>query len=583
VLQGADGLMHTTGERLEGVTQPMEAGQAGTGAPGGVSLPPSDARGGAPGGTVAGMMARRDAAALLVSLVVALAFCYLDVFRTLLTQWSSVDAYSHGFLVPFISLYLAGRRASLLSAAPVRPAYWAGSTFLLGGLACLLVGRAAGVASIAQVSLIATLAGLILLAFGRRALAILSLPVAYLLLMMPMWDVLTEPLHEPFQRLSATIGTGLLRLAGVPVHQEGTFLYLPSITLEVAKVCSGVNYLVAVIAVAVPLAYLSFHDTTRRVVLVAFSISVATLANSLRVALIGFLVHHDLAGDNIHGPGHVLQGFFVAVVGYAAILFGMTLLSRFPGRGRPAGPSGPVAPPHRFAILTRGHVTVLGAAALVLVAAGTLRPLSGRLLAAEPVVPEVLGAWTRSLTMGIPLPERPDNLPPRSAWQAYQHAEGTRVLLYVSEYGAGLRSDGVRRFWTDSLDREAVTVGLFESPAPRVSVRQVRTGIEGIELQAIFWYDLNGRTTPSRFLAKLYGAWHTVTGMGRPPVVVVVALAATRGTMTPLDRTLLHDFARQLHPLIDAALRTSAPRRSWRPTDPRPDARLAHAREATHG
>ncbi|MDR7420453.1 MAG: EpsI family protein [Armatimonadota bacterium] len=520
---------------------------------------------------------------LLVGLAAALGFCYVDVFSTLLTQWSSVDAYSHGFLVPFISLYLAGRRASLLSAAPVRPAYWTGSAVLVSGLGILLAGRAAGVASVAQVSLIAALAGIILLSLGWQALRVLWLPVAYLLLMMPMWDVATEPLHEPFQRLSATIGTGLLRLAQVPVYQEGTLLYLPSITLEVAKVCSGVNYLVAVIAVAVPLAYLSFQDILRRVTLVVFSISVAILANSLRVALIGFLVHHDLAGDNIHGPGHVLQGFFVAVIGYAAIFFGVTILSRFPGRMISGGPVEPIATPPRRARLARGHVAALGVASMALVAAGTLRPLPGRTLAHAPAVPEAVGAWTRSVTTGLPLPERLDYLPPRSAWQAYQHPNGTRVLLYIGEYTAGVRSDGVRRFWTDGLDREASTADLIEESSARVAVRHVRTASDGLELQAVFWYDLNGGTTASRFTAKLYGVWHTVMGAGRPPVVVVAALTGTRGAVTPSERQLLLDFARALHPLIDPALRNTEPRGREAPAQARPDSRTAGAEVVAHG
>jgi exosortase len=526
---------------------------------------------------------RPAAAALLVALAAAVGFCYADVFGLLVTQWRSVDAYSHGFLVPVISLYVAGRRAPLLKAAPVRPAYWTGSAVLAAGLGALVAGRAAGVASMAQVSLIATLAGLVLLLFGRRALRVLWLPLGYLLLMIPMWDIVTEPLHQPFQQLSATIGTSLMRLVGVPVHQEGTFLYLPSITLEVAKVCSGVNYLVAVVAVAVPLAYLSFRDTVRRVALVTFSVSVAILANSLRVALIGFLVHHDLAGDNIHGPGHMLQGFFVAVIGYSAILFGVAGLSRLPGRTAPTGPPAPVvAPPHE-ARLGRGHGVALGLACAALLAAGTLRPLAGGTLASSPAVPQTVGVWEPGVTTGLFLPPRLDFLPPPTAWHAYRHPSGTRVLLYIGEYTAGTRPDGVRRFWTDGLDREATTTELLDERAGRMTVRQVRTGSEGFELQAVFWYDLNGSTAASRFTAKLYGVWHTVTGAGRPPVVIVAAVAGTRGTIAPIDRQLLLDFVRELRPLVDRAIRGTEPSGSARSAEAPVPPAAAGAEIPTHG
>lgn len=573
--------MDTAGRQSGGGSESMPVRSAPRTPAGGSPAPPGDPPV-VSTGTLGGVFRRPAPAALLVGLAGALGFCYLDVFATLVAQWSSVDAYSHGFLVPVISLYLVRKRAWRLSAAPVTPAYWAGSAALAAGLGILLAGRAAGVSSIAQVSLIATLAGLILLLSGRQALRILWLPVVYLLLMMPMWDIATEPLHQPFQQMSASIGTGLLRLARVPVYQEGTFLYLPSITLEVAKVCSGVNYLVAVIAVAVPLAYLSFPDTARRVTLVAFSVSVAILANALRVALIGFLVHHDLAGENIHGPGHVLQGFFVAVVGYAAILSGVALLSRVPGRGNPGGPSDPAASP-RVARLARGHVAALSVACLALVAGGTLRPLPGRTLARAPVMPEAVGAWTRSTTIGPPLPQGLAFLPPRSAWHAYQHPSGTRVLLYVGEYTAGLRPDGARRFWTDGLDREASTTVRLDEPSNRLSVRHVKTGSEGFELQAVFWYDLGGRTTASRFTAKLYGVWHTVVGAGRPPVVVVAALTGVRGTIADADRERLLDFARKIRPLVESALGGIEPGDVARPAEARPESRTTAAEDRAHG
>ena len=81
--------------------------------------------------------------------------------------------------------------------------------------------------------------------------------------------------------------------------------------IEVARACSGVNYLVAVLALGLPLAYLYLRSWWRRGVLIASALLIAAAANSLRVALIGVLVYYDL-GAPLHGPAHVLHGLFVS-------------------------------------------------------------------------------------------------------------------------------------------------------------------------------------------------------------------------------------------------------------------------------
>jgi exosortase/archaeosortase family protein len=134
----------------------------------------------------------------------------------------------------------------------------------------------------------------------------------------------------------------MLQAVGVPAAREGTRLLLPHITLVVAEVCSGVNFLIAVVAIGIPLAYLTLRSWSRRLLLVTFGVLVSILSNSFRIALIGILNYAGVGGD-IHGPFHVLQGMFVAVIGYIALFAGASMLSRTE-RHRGVVPPQPSAP-----------------------------------------------------------------------------------------------------------------------------------------------------------------------------------------------------------------------------------------------
>ena len=99
-----------------------------------------------------------------------------------------------------------------------------------------------------SVALIVGLVAALLLVEGWPRTRALWAPLAYLWLLVPVWDAFTEPMHEPFQQASAAMGVALLHLTGIPALRDGTFISMPNLQIEVARACSGINYLVAVLA-----------------------------------------------------------------------------------------------------------------------------------------------------------------------------------------------------------------------------------------------------------------------------------------------------------------------------------------------
>jgi exosortase len=202
-----------------------------------------------------------------------------------------------------------------------------GWIILCGGLALLLLGGAGHLLVMQEMSLLVTITGLVLLFLGAEALCVLWVPIAYLLFMIPIWGIITDPLQMPSRLFSASLAALILKSAGFSLFHHGIYIELPNVTLEVARECSGVNYLFAVAAIGVPIALLFLDGWRTRAILLGSALMISMLANSVRIAFIGVVATYNLSVDS-HGPLHVLQGLFVSAVGFMAIFAVLWLLRR---------------------------------------------------------------------------------------------------------------------------------------------------------------------------------------------------------------------------------------------------------------
>jgi len=252
-------------------------------------------------------------------------FLYIPTFSVLVKVWWGTDTYSHGFLIIPIGLYLVWTTYPNWRTKQPAPNLIYGIFVLAFSMGMLLLGRFGNILTLAALSFITTIAGIVLLMLGASFLSAWRFPIAYLLFMIPIDRLLLQNIHWPLQMFSAQMGTSLLNLFGFPAFLEHQFIQLPNMTLEVAKACSGLNYLTSIIAVGMPLAYLSIKRVALQIGLVLSSVIIAILANGVRVALAGVMVS---LGHSIHGPSHLLEGVVIAWIGFIALFLGAWFLAR---------------------------------------------------------------------------------------------------------------------------------------------------------------------------------------------------------------------------------------------------------------
>src|SRR4030067_3735382 len=119
-------------------------------------------------------------------------FCFAEVFNTLINKWYNNAVYSHGFLIPFISLYLIWIRREKLEQRHYSPNYPLGLTIFSAGLLMNLTGHAGGVLLVQELSLITTIIGIVILILGTGFFKVLSFPIFFLLFMLTFWGDITE-------------------------------------------------------------------------------------------------------------------------------------------------------------------------------------------------------------------------------------------------------------------------------------------------------------------------------------------------------------------------------------------------------
>ena len=277
---------------------------------------PSRATGGADAQTMTDRLKHSIAGTALVLAGVLLV--YWPVFTKLVHDWAYDDNYSHGFLIVPLALYFVWERRARLEAIPIKPA-WTGLLVFVGGILVLLAGLLGSELFLSRISIIGTVAGMIVFLFGWRHLRALTFPLAFLLLMIPIPAIIFNQIAFPLQLFASKVGEAAISAANIPVLREGNVLILANTTLEVAEACSGIRSLVSLITLGIVYGYFTDSRAWVRLTLVASTIPVAILSNGARVAGTGIAAHW-LGAAAAEGFLHQFSGWVVFVIAFLMIL-----------------------------------------------------------------------------------------------------------------------------------------------------------------------------------------------------------------------------------------------------------------------
>lgn len=248
---------------------------------------------------------------------VSFVLLYHDVVRRLVQDWSTDDNYSHGFLIAPIAAYFAWERRARLASAAIRPSIL-GLPVVIGSVLTLIAGVLGAELFLTRLSMLGIIAGSVLFLLGWQHLRILTLPIAFLGLMIPIPAILFNQIAFPLQLLASRFGETTLWLLGIPVLREGNVITLATTQLEVAEACSGIRSLISLLTLSIVYGYFVYPGVVGRTIIALATVPVAILANGLRVAGTGVAAHYYGAAA-ADGFFHTFSGWIVFAAAFAML------------------------------------------------------------------------------------------------------------------------------------------------------------------------------------------------------------------------------------------------------------------------
>ena len=157
--------------------------------------------------------------------------------------WWNISTYNHCLLlIPILIWLVMQRKDELAQLTPV--AWWPG--LLWSALAAIfwLIGAAFDINLARHLALVMMLQGVVVALTGPMVSRGLAFPLFFAFFLVPFGDELIYPL----QVLTADMSMTMLGWSGIPAHIAGLYISTPAGLFHVAEACSGVKFLIAMLA-----------------------------------------------------------------------------------------------------------------------------------------------------------------------------------------------------------------------------------------------------------------------------------------------------------------------------------------------
>jgi exosortase A len=465
-------------------------------------------------------------------------------WAAMLGQWLNSSTYNHILLVPAIAGWLAWQRRDVLTAIAPQPSRW-GLAAVAAALLIWVVGASAGFSLLRQAGAVALLPASVLLLLGPRAVAVQLFPLAYLGFLVPFGDELVPPL----QMITAAITIAMVRLSAIPATIDGVFIDTPAGLFEVAEACSGVKFLIAMIALGVLVCNLCFKSWRRRAAFMALCLAVPILANGLRAFGIVWAAQY-VGAESAAGVDHLIYGWIFFALVIAAVL---AIAWRFFDRGidDPMVDSARIAASPLLARLERRSLSPVAALAGLVVA---LVAAQGWARSAEALEAPVPG---QVFLPNVPGWQRVD-YKPQIPWEpratgaehrllgSYADAQGRRIDVFVAVYASQREGKEASGFGEGALRPDSGWSWEGAGPALPPARSEWLRGEGRIERLAYTWYRSGDLLTGSNARLKLATIGDRLLLRARPTVTLI--LSAENQPGAPAE-AMLADFRQSAGPL----------------------------------
>lgn len=249
------------------------------------------------------------------------------MYTTIKMWFEKPHLYGHGAIIFIIFVYMLYIELKKLESYDIKPSLNFGTILSFIGCAGYFIGELSNTIILQQVSFILSIYGLILLVYGKKYFLKLFLVISYLIFLFPLFSTILRSQVIYLQDSTAFIAQVLLKIMGFSVFREGHLIQLPHIGLDVVSECSGVNHIMSLVAIAIPISIIGNFNNYGKTLLIILAAFIGIFANGIRVSLIG-LWSAISRSSNVHGPADMLLVSFVFIFGIVILYMVVIILKK---------------------------------------------------------------------------------------------------------------------------------------------------------------------------------------------------------------------------------------------------------------
>lgn len=493
----------------------------------------------------------------------AMGFVFYGGLRQMVFFWGR-EEYSHGYLIPFIAVFLLWQRKNELERTRFDGS-WLGVALALVGIGLYVAGELSTIFTVIQYAFLVVLAGLVLSLTGRSGFRIVLVPLLFLIFMIPLPNFLLFNLSAQLQLISSQIGVWIIRLFNISVFLEGNVIDLGTLRLQVVEACSGLRYLFPLMTLAFIAVYFYKGKFWKRAVIFLSSIPITILMNSFRIGIIGIMSEY-WGRSMAEGFLHQFEGWAVFMVCTALLIAEMWLFTKLSGERRPLrevfGLELPAPTPKDVPLRMRTIPRPYLATVAVLVATAAVSVLLPQRVEIPPnrqdfsEFPMKVGGWTgmRDHLEKIYI----DALKFDDYILANYVDRNQRVVnFYVAYYASQRKGESAHSprtcipggGWEITNFAQKNIKGVAVEGVPLMVNRAVIQ--KGDDTQLVYyWFFQRGRVITNEYLVKWYIFWDALTRNRTDGALVRVGTSVS--SMQSLDQAdkQLSEFVAEINPLL---------------------------------
>jgi exosortase len=257
-----------------------------------------------------------------VAFVLVSGLAFLRTLIALVHYSLGNESSSHILLIPLVAFFLLYlERQTIFSIT--RASVASGSALALGGVVLFWLARLPPVPqegnwllSLQTLSVVLVWMGGFLICYGFAAFRAAAFPFLFLLLMVPIPDVILDRIILALQEGSTEIAYLIFQAVGIPVLRHGFLLTVPGVTIEVAKECSSIRSSIALFITCLLAAHLYLRTGWKMLLLVVLCFPLSILKNGVRIAtltLLSIYVDPSFLTGKLHRDGGFVF-FFLALL-----------------------------------------------------------------------------------------------------------------------------------------------------------------------------------------------------------------------------------------------------------------------------